>query len=104
ELVDQERRAEASTVTKEPPKRDPAARPKKTGLTFLERKEWDEMEARILTAEDEVARLQAELDDPAVATDHEKLHAAFEAHRAAQATSSALYARWEELEQKRLGE
>ena len=104
QLVDQERRTEASTVTKEPPKRDPAARPRKSGLTFLEKKEWDEMEVKILAAEDEVACLQAELDDPIVATDHEKLHAAFEAHRAAQAMSSALYARWEELEQKRLAE
>jgi ATP-binding cassette subfamily F protein uup len=104
QLVDRERQAEASPVTKEPPKRDLAARPKKRALTFLEKKEWDEMEARILAAEDDVARRQAELDDPAAATDHEKLHAAFEAHRAAQATSSALYARWEELEQKRLAE
>jgi ATP-binding cassette subfamily F protein uup len=104
QLVDQERRAAASTVAKESPKRDPAARPRKSGLAFLEKKEWDEIEARILAAEDEVARLAAELDDPAVATDHEKLHAAFETHRAAQAQSSALYARWEELEQKRLGE
>jgi hypothetical protein len=51
-----------------------------------------------------VTRLEAELDDPAVATDHERLHAAFEAHRAAQAASSVLYARWGELEQKRSGE
>jgi ATP-binding cassette subfamily F protein uup len=102
QLVDQERQAAASTATKEPLKRDPVARPKKSGLSFLEKKEWDEMEARILAAEDEAARLQVELDDPVVATDHEKLHTVFEAHRAAQAASSALYARWEELERKRL--
>ncbi len=43
---------------------------------------------------------EAGLDDPAVATDHEKLQAAFEAHRAAQEKVNQLYARWEELERK----
>ena len=97
------RRAEASEAaasTKPEPKRKPEARPKRSGLTLPEKREWEEMEGRISAAEEEVARLQAGLNDPAVATNHEKLQAAFEAHRAAQEKVDQLYARWEELERK----
>ena len=97
------RRAEASEArasTKPEPKRKPEARPKRSGLTLPEKREWEGMEGQISAAEEEVARLQAGLDDPTVATNHEKLHAAYEAHRAAQEKVDQLYARWEELERK----
>jgi len=76
------------------------AKPKRSGLTYMEKKEWESMEERILEAEAEVERLQGILDDPEVAADHTRLHDTFEAHRDAQATVDALYARWEELEAK----
>ena len=44
--------------------------------------------------------MQAELSDPTVAADHEKLHSTYEAHRVAQQQLDNLFARWEELEQK----
>jgi hypothetical protein len=47
-----------------------------------------------------VARLQAELNDPTVAADHERLHSTYEAHRVEQQQLDNLFARWEELEQK----
>jgi len=75
-------------------------RPKRAGLTYLEKQEWAAMEERILAAEEELARLQAEVDDPAVASDHKMLHSAYEAHRIAQQQLDSLFARWEELEQK----
>ena len=75
-------------------------RPKQAGLTYHEKQEWAGMEERIFAAEAEVARLQAELNDPAVAADHERLHSTYEAHRAAQQQLDNLFARWEELEQK----
>jgi ATP-binding cassette subfamily F protein uup len=74
--------------------------PKQAGLTYHEKQEWGEMEERIFAAEAEVARLQAELNDPAVAADHERLHSTYEAHRIAQQQLDNLFARWEELEQK----
>ncbi len=79
-------------------------KPPRKGLTFHEKKEFAGMEERILSAEERVDALQSELDDPAVAADHEKLHATYEAHRAAQAELDRLFARWEELERKQLGE
>ncbi len=104
QLVDRERQTEAAAPSQEPSARDSAPRARKSGLTYLEKKEWDEIESLILRAEAEVARLQAELEDPATATDHEKLHDVYEAHRAAQAAVDALYARWQELDAKRASE
>jgi len=77
-------------------------KPPRKGLTFHEKKEFAGMEERILAAEERVDALRSELDDPAVASDHEKLHAAYEAHREAQAELDRLFARWQELEQKSL--
>ncbi len=102
QLADRERQAEIAASVEEPPTRGAAPRARKSGLTYLEKKEWDEMEARILSAEAEAAMLEAELEDPATATDHEKLHATYEAHRAARVQVDALYARWQELDAKRL--
>ena len=41
---------------------------------------------------------------PDVASDHERLHATYEAHREAQGELDRLFARWEELERKQLEE
>jgi ATP-binding cassette subfamily F protein uup len=88
------------TSAKRESKRQQIVRPKQVGLTYHEKQEWAGMEERIFAAEAEVARLQAELNDPTVAADHEKLHSTYEAHRAAQQQLDNLFARWEELEQK----
>ena len=53
-------------------------------------------------AEARVDELEAQLTEPDVAADHEKLHEAYEAHREAQAELEHLFARWEELERKSL--
>jgi len=86
--------------------RDPtagASSPQK-GLTFHEKKEYASMEGRILTAEKKVEALQAQLNDPEGQSDHEQLHVTYELHREAQAELDQLFARWEELERKSLGE
>ena len=70
-------------------------------LPTAERKELAQMEAKIGAAEQEVSGLQASLEDPAVASDAEKLHAVWNALPAAQKAVAALYARWEELEAKK---
>ncbi|MDD5220701.1 MAG: ABC-F family ATP-binding cassette domain-containing protein [Candidatus Bipolaricaulis sp.] len=73
---------------------------RRPGLTYLEKKEWESIEERILAAEAEVERRRADLGDPALAFDHEKLHAAYEAHQAATRELESLFARWQELEEK----
>ena len=85
-------------------RRKQAPAPAAKGLTYHEKQEFAGMEERLLAAEERVDELQAQLNDPAVAADHEKLNAAYEAHREAQAELDRLFARWEELEAKSLAE
>ncbi len=75
------------------------ARPKK--LSYHEEREWQQMEARVLTAEAKLAEHNAAAHDPAVARDHAALQERLAALHAAQLEVDALYARWAELEAKR---
>jgi ATP-binding cassette subfamily F protein uup len=53
-----------------------------------------------MTAEEELEAAKAALDDPAVFTDHTKVHDAHVRMETAQHRVEALYARWAELEAK----
>jgi ABC transport system ATP-binding/permease protein len=77
------------------------ARPRKLG--YLEQREWDEMEARILGAEEKLRACRQAAADPAVAADHQALAARVDAVTAAQADVDRLYARWADLEAKARG-
>jgi len=76
----------------------------KSGLTYQEKREFAGMEERILEAESVVETLMSQLEDPAVAADHTKLQELYEAHREAKDQLDRLFARWEELERKSIGE
>ncbi len=73
-------------------------KPKRLG--YLEQREWDQMEQKILVAEGELERCQAAAADPAVVSDHLALQALLSAAAEAQAEVDRLYARWAELEAK----
>jgi ABC transport system ATP-binding/permease protein len=76
----------------------PSDRPRRLG--YLEQREWDEMEARILEAEARLEACHAAAADPAIMTDHEALASRLEALTDAQVGVERLYARWAELEAK----
>jgi len=69
--------------------------PKKK-LSYLQQREWDSMEAKILQAEQHLASCQQELE--AFASDAERVGEAYEKMQAAQRRVDELYARWAELE------
>ena len=69
-------------------------------MTWREERELEGMEAAILAAEEEVARIAALLQTPAVLADHQHLHALSTEHHAAQEGVHVLYARWADLEAK----
>ncbi len=73
-------------------------RPRKLG--YLEQREWDEMEARILAAEQALESAQAAAVDPAVQTDPRALQERLATLESAQAGVERLYARWAELESR----
>jgi ATP-binding cassette subfamily F protein uup len=69
-------------------------------LTYTEKRELAGIEESILEAEAELAAASERLQDPTVASDAERAHEAFLAHRQAQERVDALYQRWSELEEK----
>jgi ABC transport system ATP-binding/permease protein len=69
-------------------------------LTYMEQREWEQMEPKILAAEAELNERQRALDDPAVAADHVKMAARCREFEAARQKVQALYMRWSELEAK----
>ena len=72
----------------------------KKRLTYLEQREWEQMESSILAAEERLQACRAAAEDPAIAADHEALVARHAARDEAQAAVDALYARWADLEEK----
>ncbi len=74
---------------------------KRKGLSYKEQKEWDQIEARILKAEERVATCQAAADDPSIASSAVDLQERHAALHAARQDVERLYARWAELDDKR---
>ncbi len=90
--------AAAAKAEAEPEAVRSKAAPKK--LSYLEQREWDVMEARILEAEGELEGFQSALQDPSVSSDGEALQLNYTRMQAAQSKVDELYARWAELEAK----
>ncbi len=88
-------------VKKEPEKPKAAPSPAKKKLSWKEERELEGMEAAIHTAEAKVESLQARTTDPAVMSDHVKLHEAFDELSRAHQEVERLYARWAELDGKK---
>ena len=76
----------------------PAARER--GLSFREKREWEQMEATILAAEERMTAAEGAAADPAIASDAAALHARYTELEAARVEVERLYARWAELEAK----
>jgi ATP-binding cassette subfamily F protein uup len=76
----------------------PEQKPRRLG--YLEQREWEQMEGRILEAEEQLETYQQAASHPDVATDHEALQERVAAVASAQAGVDRLYARWAELEAK----
>jgi ATP-binding cassette subfamily F protein uup len=75
----------------------PAAKKK---LSYLDQREWDAIEERILEAEARLEAAQARLQAADVVVDARKMEDAYRESTAAQEAVDALYARWAELESK----
>jgi ABC transport system ATP-binding/permease protein len=69
-------------------------------LSYLEQREWDQMEEKLVAAEGRLEDARRKAEDPAIAADANALQERFSALAAAQAEVDALYSRWSELESK----
>lgn len=69
-------------------------------LSYLEAREFANIEERISESEAQLQSLRATLEDPAIRSDAARLHAAYIQMEEAQELVDKLYARWAELEEK----
>lgn len=70
-------------------------------LSYKEQLELERIEADVAQAEQQLVSAQTKSQDPAIQSDAEALTAAYAAVEAAQSKVDALFARWQELEDKR---
>jgi ATP-binding cassette subfamily F protein uup len=73
-------------------------RPRK--MTYSEKREWEQMEGKILELEEQIEQLHAAIQTPAIANDPEKLQQACQELDAKHQALDKLYHRWQELEMK----
>jgi len=78
-----------------------SSKPKK--LSYKEQRDWDTLEERILSAETELADIEAQAAQPTVASNPTRAMELHEAHEAKRAEIDGLYARWAELESLQRG-
>jgi ATP-binding cassette subfamily F protein uup len=84
--------AKSAVLTATPPQRT---------LSTAERRELAQMEGKIEEAEQELAKWEAALTSPQVASDAAKLHEAWNSAQRARDAVTALYTRWEELDSRK---
>jgi len=77
---------------------------KKIGkLSYLDQREYDQIEERIVEVEDEQGRLQALMDAPETVSEPERLHECWVALAEVESRVTQLYDRWHELEARKNG-
>lgn len=74
--------------------------PRPRRLSYLEQREFEGMEERVLAAEARAAEARSRIEDPAIASDAESLQVQAQALEEAQGEINRLYERWAELEAK----
>ena len=100
---EQARAVKPARVEKEAPVRQdrPEAYPTvRKKLGYLDAREWEQMEQRILAAEESLEAARAAMQAPEVVSDPVALQQRYAEMQAAEAEVEKLYARWAELEAK----
>jgi ATP-binding cassette subfamily F protein uup len=90
----QEQEEEMKAAAAAPPE------PKRRGLSTNEKKELLEISAKIEDAEREVVRVEAQLSDQKISSNHVKLQEIMREAEAAKRKVEALYERWQDLEKR----
>jgi ATP-binding cassette subfamily F protein uup len=94
---------------KEPPgapvaaREKPAAKAKPGKLSYMDQREYDQMETTILAAESRLGELEALMASPEVVTNPSQLQRYWQEQNELQTTTEQLYDRWDELERLRQG-
>lgn len=91
--VKKEKKVEAAPVQQSPA-------PSKKKLSFKEQREYDELPARLEKLEAQIAQFQADLADPSIYANHQKVDSLTVALDQAQKDQETLMERWMELEER----
>jgi ATP-binding cassette subfamily F protein uup len=70
-------------------------------MSWMEQRELEQIEAKVLAAETELEACQQRLGDPGVMSDRHRMTEASQKAADAQKTVDKLYKRWQDLEAKR---
>lgn len=89
---------------KNPTKTAPIKKQKTVKLSYMEQREYNQLEATILEAEEQVELLEGKVADPALASDSHKLADACKELEKAKKEVEGHYKRWTELEAKQAGQ
>jgi len=79
------------------------AKKKNARLSYMDQREYDGMEEKILTAESRQEELEQSMQNPDTVADADKLHNCWQELETLQEQISRLYSRWEELEDMKDG-
>lgn len=96
-------KAEQNKVAlKEKAEKKPTLRPEERSrkMNYAEKREWEQMEEKILTLEQEIGHLQHQIQDPIFINQADQLQQACQELDAKHKTVDQLYQRWQELEKK----
>lgn len=92
---------EQKKIASAPVKKGPRIRSSQKRMTYQEKRELESIEEKILMAEEKVEETQKLLDDPKLSDNSDKLQDVCLKLKDAQESLETLYARWQELENKR---
>jgi ATP-binding cassette subfamily F protein uup len=87
--------------TPSPAKEKPAAKPKSGKLSYMDQREYDQMEAIILAAESRLEELEQLMNAPEVMANPAQLQQYWHEQQTLRAETDRLYDRWDELEQRK---
>ena len=102
-MLAEQGREEAADIQSQP-KEKPAAKPKPGKLSYMDQREYDRMEEKILAVEARLGELEALMADPEVMADPGRLQRYWQEQQEVQTQIERLYDRWHELEQIRQGQ
>ena len=100
-LQEQQRKEQPDSPTGSREK--PVAKPKSGRLSYMDQREYDQMEELILAAEARLGELEALMASPEVIANPAQLQRYWQEQQEVQAKTEQLYDRWNELEQRRQG-
>ncbi|MGD9949742.1 MAG: ABC-F family ATP-binding cassette domain-containing protein [Desulfobulbus sp.] len=102
-LQEQERKEIAAAKPSATNQDKSAAKPKPGKLSYMDQREYDQMEEQILEREGRLEELQRLMADPKIMGDPNQLQQHWQEQQDLQAETDRLYERWDELEQRKQG-